>query len=162
MNFFKKFFGFFFDKSLLIFAIIGGINTIITMTGNFLLQNYAHWGFFAASAIMFAICSVPSFYFNRKYSFKSKAPLGKSIAKFASLVTACFLISYALTQFLVPWMKDNWFPNINPTLYTLVKVVGIQVVFTLLNYVGQRLWAFKAEPEELAAASPDTKTSNKK
>ena len=37
----------------------------------------------------------------------------------------------------------DWFPAMGDTAYTLVRLLGIQVVFTLLNYLAQRLWAFK-------------------
>lgn len=143
MKFIKKLFGFFWDRSLLIFAIIGGLNTIVSMVGSFLLRNYAGWGLFAATATMYAVCSVASFYFNRKYSFESKAPLGKSIFRFTVVVTVCFLLSYSLNHFAMPWMRERWFPGIGDFWYSAIEIVGIQVVFTLLNYVGQRLWAFK-------------------
>ena len=139
----KKLFSFFLDKSLLSFLIIGGVNTILSMSGSFVLKNYFNWSLFASTAIMFAVLSIPSFYFNRKYSFKSNAPLGKSIARFATLVTACFLLSFSLNNLVLPLLRDNLFPNINEMLYSFIAIVGIQVVFTMLNYVGQRIWAFK-------------------
>lgn len=141
----KKFFGFFLDKSLLPFLIIGGVNTVVSMAGNFALQQYAGWTLFWSSATAFAVTSVPSFYFNRKYSFKSKAPLGPSIMRFAVVITSCFLLSYFANQLVLPWLRAAIWPDIPEILYTFVKVVGIQVVFTALNYVGQRLWAFKED-----------------
>ncbi len=145
---FKKLFSFFWDRSLLFFLIIGGLNTLVSMAGSFLLNNYAGWGLFASTATMYALCSVPSFYFNRKYSFKSKAPLGPSIARFSIIITVCFLLSYSLNHLAMPWMRAHWFPGIGDMLYSAIKIVGIQLVFTLLNYLGQRLWAFRAPAEK--------------
>lgn len=139
----KKLFSFFWDRSLLIFLIIGGLNTVVSMAGSWALNNWLGWWLYPSMAVMFAVCSVPSFYFNRKYSFQSKAPLGRSVLRFTVIVTVCFHLSFVLNQLLVPWMKELWLPGISDTWYSLVRIVGIQAVFTILNYLGQRLWAFK-------------------
>ena len=64
----KKLFAFFWDKSLLIFAIIGAVNTVITMVGTQLLmgpftnlwgENVAYW---ASSATMFFLTSIEAFF----------------------------------------------------------------------------------------------------
>lgn len=140
----KKLFSFFWDKSLLIFLIIGGVNTVGSTTLTFVLKNYALWPLFLSSATAFAVFSVPSFYFNRKYSFKSKAPLGQSILRFGTIITVCFLLSFGLNNIVMPWMRVNWLSGMSDLWFSLVNIVGIQVVFTVLNYLGQRLWAFKS------------------
>lgn len=151
MKLIKKLFSFFWDRSLLIFAIIGGLNTIVSYVGSFALENFAHWGTYPATLTMYAICSVASFYFNRKYSFQSKAPLGQSIFRFTVVVAVCFHLSYLLNHFAMPFMRQHWFPDISDMWYSAIKLLGIQVVFTLLNYVGQRVWAFKEDEEKPVA-----------
>ncbi|MDL2253723.1 GtrA family protein [Ruminococcaceae bacterium OttesenSCG-928-I18] len=138
-----KLFAFFWDRSLLIFLIIGGLNTILSYAGSFFLNYVVGWSLFASTATMYALCSIPSFYFNRKFSFQSKAPLGRSILRFAIIISGCFLLSYSLNHLIVPWMYAHWFPNMPLLWYTLLRLLGIQVVFTALNYTSQRLWAFK-------------------
>ena len=140
---FKKLFGFFWDRSLLFFLLIGGGNTVISMAGSFVLNNYAHWSLFWSMALMFAATSVASFILNRKYSFQSKAPLGRSVFRFSVIVTVCFLLSFGVNQMLMPWLRASFFPDIQDIWYSAIRIVGVQVVFTLLNYLGQRLWAFK-------------------
>jgi putative flippase GtrA len=146
----QKLFAFFWNRSLLIFLVIGGVNTLLSMTVNGLLNHYAGWHFFFSSAFAFVVTSVPSFYFNRKYSFKSKAPLRRSLLKFTVLVTGCFLLSYGLNELLLPRLQAGVWSGMNGLLYTLVRIVGLQVVFTVLNYLGQRLWAFKNPPGSAA------------
>lgn len=151
----KKLFSFFWDKSLLIFLIIGGLNTVFSMVTSWLLKTYVFtpaqfgqmWSLYISMAIPFAVFSVPSFYFNRKYSFESHAPLGQSILRFSLIIIICFHLSFVLNQMVMPWMRVNWFPNVQEMLYSAIQIVGVQVVFTLLNYLGQRLWAFK-EPDK--------------
>lgn len=151
MKLIKKLFAFFWDKSLLIFAIIGAANTVVSMAGSFLLENYAGLHTFFAMALMFALCSVPSFYFNRKYSFKSKGPLAASILRFATVITACFLLSFGINQLALPWLRANLFPGVNPLLYSFIRIVCVQALFTILNYAGQRMWAFKSSQPSPAA-----------
>lgn len=143
MKLLKKLFGFFWDKSLLVFAIIGAVNTVISMVGSFLLRHYAGWSLLGATALMYTVCSVGSFYFNRKFSFQSKAPLGRSIFRFTVVVAVCFLLSNGANYLLMPWLRAGWLAGLNDFWFSAVEIVGVQVVFTLLNYVGQRLWAFK-------------------
>lgn len=147
MSFFKKLFGFFWDKSLMTFLIIGGVNTVLSMSLNFALKNFANWPLFYSSAVSFAVLAVPAFYFNRKYSFKSTAPLGQSIFRFAAVTAVCFLLSYALNNLVMPQLRAGLLSGMNEMLFTLINIVGIQAVFTILNYCGQRLWAFKAKDE---------------
>ena len=143
----KKLFSFFWDKSLLSFLLIGGINTVFCWIISTWLNTNVFttdlWGLFVSMAIPFAVLSVPSFYFNRQFSFKSKEPLLPSIARFSTIILVCFLISFFLNQLVVPWMRTAWFPGIPPVLYSALRVLGVQVLFTLLNYIGQRKWAFK-------------------
>ncbi|MGD9559927.1 MAG: GtrA family protein [Oscillospiraceae bacterium] len=139
----KKLFSFFWDRSLLIFLIIGAANTIVSCAISFALTYWAGWGLFWSTFTAYALCSVPSFYFNRRFSFQSRAPLGPSVLRFTLIIAACFFLSYGLNQVVVPALRARFFPGLGEVWYILLRLVGIQVVFTLLNYVGQRLWAFK-------------------
>ena len=97
----KKLFSFFFDRSLLIFLIIGGLNTIVSMIGSqLLLSALGYWG---STALMFALCSILSFIFNRKYSFQSTAPLVPSAVRFSIVIAVCYLVSFGISDLLVPW-----------------------------------------------------------
>ncbi|MEG2769223.1 MAG: GtrA family protein [Oscillospiraceae bacterium] len=146
---FKKLFSFLWDKSLLIFLIIGGLNTIVSVAGSQLLltpftaiwnENVAYW---ASTAIMFALCSIFSFIFNRKFSFESKAPLLQSIIRFSIVIAVCYLISFGLSDFLVPLVLGGILPQLSSVWVTRIAMLFAQVIFTACNYFGQRLWAFK-------------------
>ena len=111
MRLFKKLFSFFWDRSLLIFLIIGGLNTLVSMVGSQLL--YGALGYWGATALMFTVCSVFSFIFNRKYSFESKAPLLQSAVRFSVVIAVCYLISFGLSDFLVPMFMGRFFPAVS-------------------------------------------------
>lgn len=148
-DFFKKIFSFFWDKSLLIFLAIGLGNTIITQVGaQLLLRPFTQaWGpaagYWGSTALMFFITSVISFVLNRKLSFQSKAPLGRSIVRFALVILGCYLISFGLSDIIVPAFMGAVFPPVSAEWVTRIAMLAAQVIFTLLNYIGQRLWAFK-------------------
>ncbi len=149
----KKLFNFFWDKSLFIFLIIGGLNTVISMVGSQLLlvpftaafgSVFGYWG---STSIMFILCSIPSFYFNRKYSFESKAPLVPSIVRFSTVIAVCYLLAFGFSSYVTPVIVNALGSAFNSTLISRIAMILGQVVFTTLNYVGQRLWAFKEPPQ---------------
>ena len=138
---FKKLFSFFWDRSLLFFLIIGALNTLVSMVGSqLLLGALGYWG---STALMFAVCSVFSFIFNRKYSFQSKAPLLQSAVRFTVVIAVCYLVSFGLSDFLMPWVVDAFAWPISTEWVTRIAMLVAQVIFTGMNYIGQRLWAFK-------------------
>lgn len=145
----KKLFSFFWDKSLLFFLLIGLANTLITLVGSQLLlvpvteKWGADAGYWVPTASLFALTSVISFLLNRKLSFKSKAPLGRSIFRFAVIIAGCYLISFSLSKLIVPAFIGAVFPAVETVWVTRFAMLVAQVFFTLLNYLGQRLWAFK-------------------
>ncbi len=141
MQWFQKLFSFFWDKSLLMFLIIGGLNTVVSMAGSQLL--YGALGYWGSTALMFTVCSIFSFIFNRKYSFQSKAPLGQSAVRFAVVIAVCYLISFGLSDILVPGFLMRFFPAVPAEWRGRIAMLAAQAIFTCCNYLGQRLWAFK-------------------
>lgn len=145
----KKIISFFCDKSLVFFLIIGGINTVVSTVGSQLLLSpmTSWWGetaaYWASTAIMFTLCSVFSFIFNRKYSFESKAPLGQSLFRFSVVIAVCYLIGFGFSNYVTPLIVSAFSSTISTVWVTRIAMLLGQVIFTGLNYIGQRLWAFK-------------------
>ena len=137
----KKIFSFFWDKSLLIFLIIGGLNTIVSTLGSQLL--YGALGYWGSTALMFAVCSIFSFIFNRKYSFQSKAPLLQSAVRFALVIAACYLLAFGVAKPLTHWICSAFWPALSSVWRDRIAMLVAQVIFTGFNYIGQRVWAFK-------------------
>lgn len=137
----KKLIGFFCDKSLLFFLLIGLGNTVITMVGCQLL--YGALGYWGSTALMFALTSVISFVLNRRYSFESKAPLVQSAVRFAVVIAVCYLVSFGVSDVLVPWALSVLSLGALQVWAERIAMLVAQVLFTGCNYLGQRLWAFK-------------------
>lgn len=137
----KKLFQFFWDKSFLSFAIIGVINTLISLVGCQLLLNaLGYWG---SSALMYLLTSIFSFFMNRRFSFQSKAPLAKSALRFAANIAVCYIIGMGLAQYLTAWAAAALMPGLTTEWVQRIALLVGQVLFNICNYVGQRLWAFK-------------------
>ena len=145
----KKLFSFFFDKSLAIFLIIGALNTVVSLVGTqWLLGPISRQfgptaGYWGSTAIMYTLCSVFSFIFNRKYSFESKAPLKQSILRFSVVILVCYLLSFGFSQFITPAIVGLFSSAMDTTWVSRIAVLVGMCIFTALNYVGQRVWAFK-------------------
>lgn len=125
------------------------MNTVITQIGaQLLLQPVTgRWGeavgYWLSSGIMFLLTGILSFVLNRKFSFRSKAPLPQSAVRFAAVLVICYAVSFGLSDMVVPPLLDMLFAQPGNLWKTRISMLAAQVVYTLLNYALQRLWAFK-------------------
>ena len=127
-----------FDASLWKFLLVGVANTLLSAVIMFLLEGLGYW---PSTAIAYVAGSVMSFCLNRRFTFQSDAPLWTSVLRFAVNVAVCYLIAYSLAQPLAELVL-GWIGL--PALWVerLAKLGGM-VLFTGLNYFGQRFFAFR-------------------
>ena len=141
-------------KSLLFYTIIGMSNTLLTMGLEFILNNVFGLPYWWVTSIPFAITSVTSFVFNRKFSFDSKGNFWTDMLKFYALFIACYLLAFCVAKPLaIKLMSDA---NASEKAIHNVSIVVGQCVFTPLNYLGQRFIVYRAKktpprPEDEAA-----------
>ena len=148
------------DRSLLSFLVIGAGNTLITALIMTVLfppaearfgSGAAYW---AVSAFAFALTSVLSFLLNMRLSFKYRGRVWAAAARFALVIAVCYLIAYSLAQPVTAWVLSRFLPA-DPPLVAKIALYTGQVIFTLLNYSGQRFFAFrKEETKETPGAPP--------
>lgn len=131
----------FLDKSLLFYTVIGVSNTLLTMGLEFLLNNAFGLPYWWTTSIPFAITSVTSFVFNRKFSFKSNGNIWMDMLKFYLLFASCYLVAF---YFAKPISLEilNSTEAAEKTITNISIIIG-QCVFTPLNYLGQRFWVYK-------------------
>lgn len=136
------------DRSLLIFLIIGAANTVLCWGLMLLLYDWLHMGYWGASFAAFVIASISSYYFNRRFSFKSREGVGITIVKFALVILVCYVLAYSiakpLTYDAVDMLHNGWMERHRDQ---IAMIVG-NVVFTGFNYFGQRFFAFRKKKEE--------------
>ena len=127
-----------FESSLVRFLLVGVGNTLLSAVLMFLLEGLGYW---PSTAIAYVAGSVLSFFLNRRFTFQSKTPFWPSVLRFAINVAVCYVIAYSLAQPLAELIL-GWIGLPAIWVERLAKLGGM-VLFTCLNYFGQRFFAFK-------------------
>ncbi len=126
------------QSSLVRFLAVGVGNTLLSAVLMFLLEDLGYW---PSSAIAYVAGAVMSFFLNRSFTFHSQEKLGRSAVKFAVNVAVCYVLAFSIAQPLGQLvlgrmgLEGIW-------LERLTKVGGMGL-YTLLNYFGQRFFAFR-------------------
>ena len=147
----KSFIKKFFDKSMLLFLIIGACNTVLSLALQFALFNWAHFGYWGSSATAFAICSISSFYFNKKYSFKNTEKVWITALRFALVIAVCYVLAYYVAQppqLALASPHTLWAGLTESKITDQIAMLVGQVIFTLLNYTVQKFFAFKNQEDK--------------
>ena len=115
------------DPSVWKFLLVGVGNTLLSMALMFLLEGLGYW---PSTAIAYLAGAVMSFFLNRSFTFKSRADFWPSA-----------LIAYSVAQPLAAWVLGR---TAIPAIWQerLAKVGGMGL-YTVLNYFGQRFFAFR-------------------
>ena len=127
-----------FDKSFILFLIVGGINTLVSAVLMFLLEKTGYW---VSTIIAYAVGAVISFFLNKKFTFKSEGKTTKSAVKFIINVAVCYIIAYSVAQPLATLILSA--TSLSPLwIERVAKLFGMGL-YTLINYFGQKFFAFK-------------------
>lgn len=148
------------QNSFFRFLLVGVGNTLLSMAVEFGLYNLAEVNPVVSSAVGYVVGAVMSFFLNRKFTFHSQEEFWPSAAKFALNVAVLWTLTHPLLQ---PWLAgklqavfvEKWANNVS-----LVICMGL---YTILNYFGQRFFAFRrsgkrgAGEDKSAGSDTDTK-----
>lgn len=117
--------------------MVGVLNTLLSMVLMFLLEGLGYW---PSTAIAYIAGAILSFFLNRHFTFKSEEKVLRSAIKFAISVAVCYVLAYSLAQPLAGWILG--YTSI-PLIWQerLTKLFGMGL-YTLINYFGQRFFAF--------------------
>ena len=132
------------DGTVLRFLLVGVINTLVGCGAMFLLYNLAHWSYWSASAANYVLGGIVSFFLNKYFTFRRKEWSWRQMLRFAVNVAVCWLLAYGLAKPFAVWLLSDASVKVQDNVAMLVGMV----VFTGLNYIGQRFFAFaKKSPE---------------
>lgn len=129
----------FIDKTAFRFLLVGVINTIIGTGTMFLAYNLLGLSYWFSSAANYIIGSIVSYVLNKYFTFQNKEQSLKIVWKFILNIACCYLIAYGVAKPLVRIMLNNYSVPIQENGAMLVGM-GL---FVVLNYFGQRYFAFK-------------------
>lgn len=128
------------DPSVWKFLLVGVGNTLLSAVISLVLYNL--WGVdpVLASAIAYLAGAVMSFFVNRRFTFHSDEVLWKSAVKFALNVAVLWTVTTPFIQprvadLLAPWLGEQWSNSL--------AVLFSMGLYTVLNYFGQRYFAFR-------------------
>ena len=126
------------DKSIPKFLLVGVGNTLLSMVLMFLLEGLGYW---PSTAIAYVAGAVMSFFLNKRFTFHSDEVLWKAAVKFAVNVAVCYVAGYGLARLVMGALSPL---NPLPAIWweRLSKLVGMGL-YTVLNYFGQRFFAFR-------------------
>lgn len=128
-----------FDRKLWKFLLVGGINTLVGSVIMFGLYNLAGWGYWLSSAMNYGITSVLSFFLNKYFTFQNRGWSLGQIGRFVLNILLCYGIAYGVAQPLCRLVLAG----AGETLRDNVSMLVGMGLFTGLNYLGQRLFAFR-------------------
>lgn len=127
------------DAKLLRFIIVGVINTLVGMAIMFGLYNLAGASYWVSSAANYVLTSILSFFLNKYFTFRNHERSWSQVVRFALNIAVCYLLAYGIAKPLCFRLLANATVQMRDNVSMLVGMV----LFTGLNYIGQRLFAFQ-------------------
>lgn len=133
-----------FDEKFWKFILVGVINTIVgtaVMFGCYNLLNCSYW---FSSAANYVIGSILSYFLNKYYTFKVKKRSWKTVARFIINIAVCYFVAYGVAKPLAIYLLSSATIKVQENVAMLVGMC----LFVGLNYLGQRFFAFKEDPDD--------------
>ena len=137
-----------FDNTIIKFIIVGVINTIVGWVAMFLIlfilnkANTPHQvSYWTSSAVNIIAGSIVSYLLNKHFTFQSNTEGKKDISKFIINILICYVLAYGIAQ---PVAKMI-FNSCSKLILQIISLLSGSVLFTIINYFGQRFWVFKEE-----------------
>lgn len=129
------------DKTFIKFIIVGVLNTLFGTAIMFGFYNLLHLNYWVSSAANYVFGSILSYFLNKHFTFKNTAKGIKPIVRFVINISVCYLLAYAVAKPLVGVILSSASQKIKENLAMLAGM-GF---FVILNYLGQRFFAFKED-----------------
>ena len=132
-----------FDKTMIKFLIVGVINTLVGNGVMFLLYNLCSAGYTLSTIANYVVGSIVSYFLNKYYTFNKKQKSVKEVLRFIINIVVCYAVAYGLAKPLVYTLLSAATPSVKDNLAMLAG----SGMFIVLNYFGQRFFAFKTGSE---------------
>ena len=138
------------DRTTWKFILVGIVNTIVGTGVMFVAYNVLHLNYWISSASNYVAGSIVSYFLNKHFTFRNTEKGTKVVGRFILNITVCYLLAYGGAKQLVLWLLSGAAPKLRDNVAMLVGM-GL---FVVLNYLGQRLFAFR-EKDEPAGGHPE-------
>ena len=136
-----------FDPTFFRFIVVGVINTLVgygVMFGLYNLAGLHLWGdtgYWISSAANYVVGSIVSFFLNKHFTFRNHEKGAGVVARFVINISVCYLLAYGLAKPAVGWALGGM--GLSEQLQGNLTMLFGSGLFVLLNYFGQRFFAFR-------------------
>lgn len=137
-----------FDSTIIKFIIVGVVNTVVGWIAMFLSlwlltkmganHTISYW---VPSGVNIVVGSIVSYILNKHFTFQSNTKGKDDIVKFVINILVCYVIAYGIAQPIATWI----FKSAGKMLLKIISLLFGSVLFTVVNYFGQRFWVFKED-----------------
>ncbi len=127
-------------QQLMRFMLVGVVNTLFGASLMFILYNICHVNYWWSSAANYFFGSIVSFYLNKRFTFQVRY-YRRQIIYFTLNIVVCYFISYGIAKPIV----ELFLVSISVKSQDNLSMLLGMILFTMLNYVGQRYVVFKRE-----------------
>lgn len=134
---------FFMNKEFIIFLVIGLVNTIFAMAVTYSIYNLLHLGYYISSFTGTFSAAVLGFFLNRKITFSSDCKILSSMIKFFTVILLSYVIAFTLSHKLFLYIFSVVNLSLSISIIEQIAILFAQIIFTLINFTGQKLWTFK-------------------
>ena len=134
------------------FILVGIFNTLLglaTMYGFYFL-GFGYWG---SSGLSYTMGSIISFFLNKHFTFKNNEAYFTTGIKFALNIGVCYFIAYLLAKPLVLSLLIYLGYDYNINIIEKIALLVGMVLFTGLNFLGQRLLVFRKKEDPIGEKS---------
>lgn len=137
-NLLKKYLSYSFAK----FLIVGVVNTIIGLLVMFVLYNKLKLGYWPSTSLGYIIGGIVSYLLNKNYTFNYKEYSFNNVIKFISVLVVCYILAYSVAKKVILYIIIMCNLNINSKVSEQIAMILGLCIYTVLNYIGQRLIVF--------------------
>ena len=130
-----------FDEKLLKFILVGVVNTLVGMAIMFGLYNLAHCSYWVSSAANYILTSILSYFLNKYFTFQNRERSVGQVVRFVVNIAVCYGLAYGIAKPLCLQLLANASTTVRDNVSMLVGMC----LFTGLNYLGQRMFAFRTK-----------------
>jgi putative flippase GtrA len=114
------------------FCLVGVLNTVLTLSGIFLLMRIFKVNYVISNMVGYVLGVVNSFLWNKRWTFRSKGPLGRESVAFG----AVFALSYVIQLGGLVLLKEIVHVHVE-----IAQVLSL-VLFSVINFLGNKFISF--------------------
>lgn len=127
------------NKTFIKFVFVGVLNTIFGTAIMLTCYNIIHMNYWISSACNYFFGSILSYFLNKNFTFQNRERSWRIIGRFVINILICYLLAYGIAKPLVRFLLSGSTKVIQENGAMLVGMV----FFTVINYLGQKHFAFK-------------------